>query len=100
MVVADETCRLDVAWARGREQERTGWRELSDRRRDEIWDRYYAALTPPTGVLPPSTTWDISGVYLRPPTEFAALEADLTAKVFRALRACTQPGERLFTPST
>jgi hypothetical protein len=96
VAVANETCSLDVAWARGREREQTGWRELTDRRMDEIWDRYYAVLTPPTGVLPPSATWDIAGIYLRPPAEFAALEADLTAKVFRILRACTQPGERLY----
>src|SRR5262249_38612630 len=32
----------------------------------------------------------------RAPAGFAALEADLTVKVFRALRACTRPGERVF----
>lgn len=99
VAVANETCSLDVAWARGRKRERTGWRELTDRRMEEAWNQYAAVFGYPPGrdfrTPSPSVTWDISGIYLRPQAEFAALEADLTAKAFRALRSCTQPDERL-----
>lgn len=100
VAVANETCSLDVAWARGRERERTGWQELTDRRMDEAWNRYAAVFGYPPGrdfkTPSPSVTWDISSIYLRPAAEFTVLEADLTAKAFRALRSCTQPGERLY----
>lgn len=100
VAVANETCSLDVGWARGRERERTGWQELTDRRMDEAWNQYAAVFGYPPGrdfkTPSPSVTCDISGIYLRSHVEFAALEADLTTKAFRALRSCTRPGERLY----
>jgi hypothetical protein len=98
--VADEISRREVAWVRDRRLELSGWQQLADRRVDEVWNRYAAVFGSPPGrdfrTPSPSVTWDISAIYLRPAPEFAALEADLTAKVFRALRTCTSPGERLY----